>query len=328
MYPQNSSNVDHTQTGRPTPSITPQTAYNTNAAPYSRQTSYAGANQYTNATHSVPQQASLPYQYTPQATQPASLVAAHHGSYNASTPAYNRTISNNAQPVQYSAQQATNGVAHRTAEAYVLSDAANAAIPKHVREQFPSDDQGRVLFFSSLPLDTRHIVSGSSEDEQGRPLEHSEAYQQARILRKRKYEHRDRDDNTEVDGDATIVARTRQIKATKSAAENQATGIAAAEKAMGSLAEEVVQSTHNEYKAQYGNEWRQILAADLNWVEERRRKEQQRDHAAERRRRMFRDAHLGNLNGQYAMNAQGYITGWQKNFFTSTYLDDHNSRLP
>jgi len=306
--------------------MTPQTSFNTNTAQYSRQTSYTGANQYTNSTHNVAQQ-TQPYQYTPQATQPAPLVAAQPGSYSATTPAYNRAVSNTAQPVPYNAQQATNGIPHRTAEAYVLSDAANAAIPRDIREQFPRDDQGRVLFFSAPPLDTRHIVSGSSEDEQGKPLEHSDQYQRALALRKRKHHDGDGEDRMEVDGNISTMSRIKQTKFAEPTSGTQVTR-AASEKAISRLVGQIKESTDNEYRAQYGDEWRQALLADLNWGEERRTRELQKDRAAEQKRRTFSNAHLGNFNGQYALNAQGYVTGWQKNFFTGTYLDDHDSRLP
>ena len=49
---------------------------------------------------------------------------------------------------------------------------------------------------------------------------------------------------------------------------------------------------------------------------------------AEEKRKVFTKAHLGQVSGQYGLNEQGYISGWQKNFFTGTYLDDYDSRLP
>ncbi len=328
VYPQNSSNVEnHTQAVRPTPPMTPQAPFNSNVAQYSRQTGYTGANQYTNSTQNMTKQPSQPYQYTPQPAQPTPLAAAHPGPYNASTPTFNRTTSNTTQPAQYNAQQATTGIQHRTAEAYVLSDAANAAIPKHIREQFPSDDQNRVLFFTFPPMDTRHIVSGSSEEEQGRPLEHSEKYRKALALRKRKHEDRGDGDRMDVDGDSSFPP-AKQGRGAESITENGQPQAILTQKALSKLTEQNNQSTHTEYKDQYGDEWQQVLSADLRWGAERRRTELQKDRFAAQKRKVFKDAHLGNLNGQYALTAQGYITGWQKNFFTGTYLDDHDSRLP
>ncbi|RMD42332.1 hypothetical protein DV735_g2756, partial [Chaetothyriales sp. CBS 134920] len=72
---------------------------------------------------------------------------------------------------------------HRTPEAFVLSDTANESIPKHIRDRFPRDDQGRILFFTRPPADTRHIVSGKSDAEHGRPLKHTDAYLAAKADR-------------------------------------------------------------------------------------------------------------------------------------------------
>ncbi|KAJ5555509.1 hypothetical protein N7535_007946 [Penicillium sp. DV-2018c] len=46
-----------------------------------------------------------------------------------------------------------NPNAPRPVEVFHLSDTANAAIPEDVRRQFHCDDQGRVLFFSTPPMD-------------------------------------------------------------------------------------------------------------------------------------------------------------------------------
>jgi chromatin structure-remodeling complex subunit RSC1/2 len=52
-----------------------------------------------------------------------------------------------AQPAVY------NPNAPRPVEVFHLSDAANAAIPEDIRDQFHCDDHGRVLFFSAPPVD-------------------------------------------------------------------------------------------------------------------------------------------------------------------------------
>jgi hypothetical protein len=71
----------------------------------------------------------------------------------------------------------------RQNETYVLSDAANAAIPKDIRDRFPQDDEGRVLFFTRPPLDTRHTVTGRSANEKTQPLAHTQAYLEAKAAR-------------------------------------------------------------------------------------------------------------------------------------------------
>lgn len=132
-----------------------------------------------------------------------------------------------------------------------------------------------------------------------------------------------------VDGDGSgPMSKAKQAKVTDTTAKDVLEPAVATGKAIVKLTKQINQSTKKEYQVQYGDKWQQVLSEDVKWAEERRRTDQQKDRAAEQKRKIFRDAHLGNLNGQYALNAQGYITGWQKSFFTGTYLDDHDSRLP
>lgn len=48
--------------------------------------------------------------------------------------------------------------APRPSEVYRLPDAANAAIPKDIREQFQRDEDGNILFFTTPPLDVLPAV--------------------------------------------------------------------------------------------------------------------------------------------------------------------------
>lgn len=92
-------------------------------------------NAYTPQTSHLPShQASLT---TPQYSAQQSVA---HSSYSA-----NRLQA--APPTVY------NPNAPRPVEVFHLGDAANSAIPATVREQFQRDEYGRVLFFSSPPLD-------------------------------------------------------------------------------------------------------------------------------------------------------------------------------
>lgn len=67
----------------------------------------------------------------------------------------------------------------RAAEVFVLSDAANGTIPKHIRERFPHDEHGRVLFFTKPPIVPENIVRGRD----GQPLAHTEQYLAAKAER-------------------------------------------------------------------------------------------------------------------------------------------------
>jgi chromatin structure-remodeling complex subunit RSC1/2 len=66
-------------------------------------------------------------------------------------------------------------------EVFVLSDAANASIPSELREIFPKDDQGRVLFFTKAPVVHDWTVRGRD----GEVLRHSERYLEAKKERER-----------------------------------------------------------------------------------------------------------------------------------------------
>ena len=60
----------------------------------------------------------------------------------------------------------------RGVETYVMSDTANTAIPLDIRQQFQTDEQGRVLFFTAPPIDRLPRVDPTT----GNPLSHSAAY--------------------------------------------------------------------------------------------------------------------------------------------------------
>lgn len=64
------------------------------------------------------------------------------------------------------------GYDHRPGEVFVLSDAANGLIPKRLRDRFPCDDQGRVLFFTTPPVLQDWTVRGRD----GKPLVHTAEY--------------------------------------------------------------------------------------------------------------------------------------------------------
>ncbi|CAG7997621.1 unnamed protein product [Penicillium nalgiovense] len=78
-----------------------------------------------------------------------------------------------------------NPNAPRPVEVFHLSDAANAAIPEDIRDQFHCDDHGRVLFFSAPPVD----FIPSSKQKLGHSLKYlatKEEHQKKVVERKRK----------------------------------------------------------------------------------------------------------------------------------------------
>lgn len=90
--------------------------------------------------------------FVPQTPHPSYQTSAVSHPYAAVQPALPYT------PYQANRMQVPPGAVYnpnapRPIEVFHLSDAANAAIPEDIREQFHCDSQGHVLFFSSPPLD-------------------------------------------------------------------------------------------------------------------------------------------------------------------------------
>jgi len=303
-----------------------------------QQQNYAGATHpYAPATPNLPQQPSQQLPYAAQQVQPALVagVGGHPGAYGvASSPQnLNRPAQPAAQAAHFNGYQVNTGSTQRTAETYVLPEAANEAIPFEIRAQFPQDDQGRVLFFTQPPLDTEHSIVGNSKPESSHPLQHSDKHMRALAARKRKRE--EVGENTSANGlnnSSEIVSVTEQAKPTEvSASKEGHLREQVTARAMTMVTEQINKGMIDKYKAQEGENWNDSLSADLRRGEERLTTQREKDRQAATKRAAFNSAHLGKHQlraGQYAVNAQGYITGWQKNLFTSIYLDDHDSRLP
>lgn len=245
---------------------------------------------------------------------------------------YNRPAPTAVQPIPYNAQQ-MGAIVSRSTEGYVLSDPANASIPKEIRDQFPTDDQGRLLFFTHPPLNTQHLVTGSAQSEKSRPLQHSDRYLKALAVRKRKFDEQDTK-TTSIDVADDAATQLKQTDGDETAVDSdysqptRSSSVEIRKRVTNLVTESMKQSTYKEYQTQYGDEWRKFLLADLDYQALCRRRESEMEQQAAKMRMKFAQSHLGRLNGQYNVNSQGYITGWQKNFFTSSYLDDYDSRLP
>ncbi|PYH95215.1 RSC complex subunit [Aspergillus ellipticus CBS 707.79] len=108
-----------------------------------------------------------------------------------------------------------NPNAPRPIEVFHLSDAANAAIPTDIREQFHCDDHGRVLFFSCPPLD----IVPSIQQKLGHSLRYLAAKEERRKVReaqKRKGDHEKEEREVIVkrqraDDRAALVARVDTV---------------------------------------------------------------------------------------------------------------------
>ncbi|KAJ5469461.1 hypothetical protein N7539_009079 [Penicillium diatomitis] len=124
-----------------------QPAYQTHMTPQM----YQGPNQRrpSNFVPQSPAVAAAGYQASPATSQYAVQQQAHFGG---NFPA-NRAQPTPAPSVAPPPVQAFNPNAPRPVEVYQLNEAANNAIPPEIRNQFHTDEQGHVLFFSSAPLD-------------------------------------------------------------------------------------------------------------------------------------------------------------------------------
>lgn len=134
------------------------------------QTSYGsqGSNSQSNVPQTPLYQPQQNYNQYAVATSPApqQVNPINHSNYQTASP--------NPRPVQ---QAATSHNTHsnaynppRAIEVYTLPDSAFGSIPADIRSQFHRDDAGRVLFYTTPPLDANPIP----EDKQ--PLGHSLRY--------------------------------------------------------------------------------------------------------------------------------------------------------
>lgn len=171
-----------------------------------------------------------------------------------------------------------------------MSESANNMIPAEIREQFPQDEQGRVLFFTTPPVDTQHTVQGRTNAEKGDQLAHSLRYLAVKADRERERENAARKRQLHSTGDAEmenerVTESKKRIKAGFFAADGEqrdadgriranpdkALQIAAAQeqqleflktRALATLVRQLDQGTDSFYKAEYGEKAEEYKAID------------------------------------------------------------------
>ncbi|CAD6455982.1 271e07f5-cccd-47fe-956c-933b6659c509 [Sclerotinia trifoliorum] len=140
---------------------------------------------------------------TPTATHHHSNPLANYQSYHSSsTPRVGGASSNS---------HVSHGNAYnppRAIEVYTLPDAANSSIPADVRSQFHTDEFGRIIFYTSPPMDYNPIP----DESQG--LGHSLKYLANKVRRKEELEKKRKNREVELE----IEAKER-LKRTKAEAE-------------------------------------------------------------------------------------------------------------
>lgn len=324
---------------QPTPVLNrqPSTTSNTaNARPMmtSQPTSYANGmnnvNQYTRPNYTgtqsqnTSQTPSYPSQQVSNATHTAPPLN-HYSSQN-----YSRPVQTPNPALQHAAHHNTT-VMERTAEAYVLSSVANESIPRSLREQFPRDDLGRVLFFTQPPMSTEHMISGSTDREQRVPLRHSEKYEQARALRQQKQRERARGAHGPFNETSQSSSKRSSRLMESDSTDTNATRERVTANSMRLLNDQVVKGMLDEYKVTAGEDWGKTLADDLARGQERAHQDRARDQAAAEKRAKLSHDHAAKYaasHGRLTLSSQGYLSDWRKGFFSGRYLDDHDSRLP
>lgn len=141
---------------------------------------------------------------------------------------------------------AYNPNAPRPIEVFHLSDTANAAIPADIREQFHRDEQGRVLFFSSPPLD---IIPRMDQR-----LGHSLKYLAAKEKRQQLIEERKRKADEE--------ALDRESKLSRTDGQPVANLEDLTAKAIVALTDQIATSTDKFYNMLYGERAEEVKVAD------------------------------------------------------------------
>ena len=310
------------QMSRSSPSVPPQ-GYTANSAspapPHGhRESNYQG----TSASGYVAPQSGLPQTpasahmapYVSQQTQPQAPLTASHPSHYAGAPppqTYSRPQVPATQAPQFTAYPVMSSHGPRSMETYVLSEAANNMIPAEVRALYPKDDQGRVLFFTTPPVDTRHFISGRSLAEQNRELDHELKYLAKKLdrqfaeeaaERKREQEARNGQNGTKPDeslrpGAFAMAGEKRDADGRIAVDPRNATEIAhrssetmeerfphrrfakLRKRALTALVNQINEGTNDFYKAKYGDDAELVKAADA--VRQAERAEQDRRASAQ-----------------------------------------------
>jgi chromatin structure-remodeling complex subunit RSC1/2 len=242
------------------------------------------------------------------------MAAAHPTSYSTSTPApvYPRQPIASAQPTNHTGYPVAPTHIQREQDVYVLPDHVNASIPDEIRNQFPQDDHGRVLFFTKPPVDTRSVLTGRSEGDKNRPLVHSARFQEAKAELQRRRKEKEQDvDMVDVLAAQSAMGHEQFRGLPLLSTEKVVPGLV---KAVTGFAEKLVNTTKVEYQQAYGENWQEAYNADLlqqqerkrKWVEESEKKDEQKQHFADR--------------GTSSFNFKG------RNPFAGRYEDDYDPR--
>ena len=173
-----------------------------------------------------------------------------------------------AQPPQFQSNT-YNPSAPRPIETFRLNDNLNASIPENIRSQDQTDDNGRVLFFSTPPLD---VVSGKDGDKNHGGLSHSLKYMAARDEGVKRLAERKRQIEEEEAAEREAQKKQRTEGGANAAPNNTAAKIERfRDRALIAFCEHMAAGTEAFYKHHYGENWEAIRAEDEVRAEERRK---------------------------------------------------------
>lgn len=301
------------QLPRPSPSMTPQIspyqAQSISPAPqYLRQNSFqqTPATAHRTVTPQTPTQP-LPYAASQQLHHIPALGAAHLPNYASNTAPVQPYGRPPVHPTQsYTPYGGPMAPPTREPDVFVLPDIANDSIPKSIRDQFPQDPQGRVLFFTRPPVLSDQAIYDRNDREKKKPLAHSERYLAAKAARDELIASRKRANaNEQVTSDrkrakghainghgetngchsqSTNSAGLQDddgrqgAKSTKSDIELTTTNVIGA---MQKWIQNMNEQTVNDYKASYGDRWEEVLKEDGLRQQERTKKTAEKQKARE-----------------------------------------------
>jgi chromatin structure-remodeling complex subunit RSC1/2 len=217
-----------------------------------------------------------------------------------------------------------------------MSESANNMIPAEIREQFPQDEQGRVLFFATPPVDTQHVIQGRTSAEKGDQLAHSLRYLAVKADRERERENAAR--KRQLEGTADVEMENNRAKVVKKkvkagvfAAEGEerdadgriranadkAGEIAAAReqrleylktRALATLVHQLDQGTESFYKTHYGDKAEEYRAMD-----------------ALKQRQLVEGSQAVNGHKNISVTTNT-VVDWKRNPWRTGFKDDYDAR--
>lgn len=169
-----------------------------------------------------------------------------------------------------------------------MSDAANASIPLETRQQFPCDDNGRVLWFTTPPLNHTVTPLNIVSPRDGKALAHTPEYLAAKEKRKKLIEERKRqiqDRSTAANQSAEAENRTEN-DGHPSSKRRRITDVEVDTLVLQTLTDRILDAKKEWYKSQYGDSAEEAEAFDAVRAEERRMEVEAKKAYFEERRKL------------------------------------------